>query len=329
MEILQLLGVAVGLATLAGLNLYLTVFLTGLAVRFGWITLAPEYERLEVLADPLVLAVSGLLFAMEFLADKFPWVDSAWDAVHTAIRPVGAALLAIMVLGDGNPVFDVIVGLMAAWLGFTTHALKSTVRLQANASPEPFSNIALSVAEDTTVVLGLGLIFTYPIIALVVAVLFLAAIWYFVPRMLRSTGIKLWLCGRKLRLAPEEEVVTELPDDLPAAARSAVAEAAGPEWRVEWSVPCISGSGPGYPPNRFGWLVSAAGPVQMLYFVPRHARRPRALLPDTPSARLEQKFLADVLVLEWPGGDKARFLFDRGSRALARLVFAKFTGATP
>jgi hypothetical protein len=327
MEILQLLGVAVGLATLAGLNLYLTVFLTGLAVRFDWISLAPEYERLEVLADPLVLAISGVLFAMEFLADKFPWVDSAWDAVHTAIRPVGAALLAIMVLGESNAVFNVIVGLLAAWLGFTTHALKATVRLQANASPEPVSNIVLSVAEDATVVLGLGLIFTYPIVALVVAVLFLAAVWYFVPRMLRSTGIKLWLCSRKLRLAPDDEVVADLPDDLPGSLRAAVEEVAGPEWRVEWSVPCISGAGPGYPPNRFGWLVSAAGPVQMLYFVPRHAKRPRALPPSSPSARLEQKFLADVLLLEWPDGDKARFLFDRGSRALARLVFSKFTGS--
>jgi len=326
MEILQLIGVAVGLASLAGLNLYLTVFLTGLAVRFDWINLAPEYQRLEVLADPWVLVVSGILFAMETFADKIPWVDSAWDAVHTAIRPVGAALLAIMVLGESNPVFNVIVGLLAAWLGFTTHALKATTRLQANASPEPVSNILLSVAEDATVVFGLGLIFTYPVVALVLAILALAAIWYFVPRMLRSTGIKLWLCSRKLRLAPEEETVAELPDDLPSGVRAAVEEAAGPEWRVDWSVPCISGVGPGYPPNRFGWLVSTAGPVQMLYFVPRCSKRPRALTPSSPIAHLEQKFLADVLVLEWPGGEQARFLFDRGSRSLARLVFSKFTG---
>jgi hypothetical protein len=329
MEILQLLGVAVGLASLAGLNLYLTVFLTGLAVRFDWINLAPEYQRLEALADPLVLAVSGVLFAMEFFADKFPWVDSAWDAVHTAIRPVGAALLAIMVLGESDPVFNVVVGLLAAWLGFTTHALKSTVRLQANASPEPVSNVVLSVAEDATVVLGLGLIFTYPVVALALAVLLLAAIWYFVPRMLRATWIKLWLCGRKLRLAPDEAPVAEIPDDLPAAARAAVEDHAGPGWRVDWSVPCISAAGPGYPRNRFGWLVSADGAVPMLYFVPRgHRRRPRALPPGAPSlAQVEHKFLADVLVLGWPdGGGEARFLFDRGSRNLAALVARRLAG---
>ncbi|MBU3664560.1 MAG: DUF4126 domain-containing protein [Chthoniobacterales bacterium] len=327
MEILQLLGVAVGLASLAGLNLYLTVFLTGMAVRFQWITLAPDYERLQVLADPWVLLVAGLLFAMESLADKFPWVDSAWDAVHTAIRPVGAALLGVMVLGDSNPVFNVIVGLLAAWLGFTTHALKATVRLQANASPEPVTNVVLSVAEDATVILGLGLIFTYPLVALAVAIVALAAIWYFVPRMLRSTWVKLWLCGRKLRLAPEDAVLTSLPDELPSAARTAVGDHAGAEWKVEWSVACISGTGPGYPRNRFGWLVSAAGPAQMLYFVPRRSRRPRALPPGTPAARIEQKFLADVLVLAWPGGEEARFLFERGARPLVRLVFEKFTGA--
>lgn len=331
MEILQLLGVAVGLASLAGLNLYLVVFLTGLAVRFDWINLAPQYARLDVLADPWVLAVSGLLFALEFLADKIPWVDSAWDAVHTAIRPVGAALLAVLVLGDSNPVFNVVVALLAAWLGFTTHALKATVRLQANASPEPLSNVALSVAEDATVVLGLGLIFTYPLVALAVAVLFLAAIWFFVPRMLRATWVKLWFCGRKLRLAAEEPEAQSLRDELPHAARHAVEDAAGSGWRVAWAVPCVSGIGPGYPRNRFGWFVFADGPAPMLYFVARgRQRRPYALPPGAPStARLEAKFLADVLLLSWPGTeDGARFLFDRGSRAVAKLVAQRLSPAT-
>lgn len=323
METLQLLGVAVGLASLAGLNLYLTVFLTGLAVRFHWITLAPEYARLEVLGDPVVLVVAGVLFAMEFLADKFPWVDSAWDAVHTAIRPVGAALLGVMVLGDSNPVFNIVVALLAAWLGFTTHALKSTVRLQANASPEPLSNIALSLSEDATVALGLGLVFSYPVVALAVAVFFLAAIWFFVPRMLRATWVKLWLCGRKLRLAADDDAVTELPHALPAPARRAIQDASGSGSEVAWALPCISGSVPGVPRNRFGWLVSASGTVPRLYFVRRrHPRRPRALPPGVPgSARIERKFLADVLSLEWlDAAARADFLFERGDRAIARLA---------
>ena len=321
MEILQLLGVAVGLASLAGLNLYLTVFLTGLAVRLHWIALAPEYTRLEVLGDPWVIAISGILFAMQFLADKFPWVDSVWDAAHTAIRPVGAALLGVMVLGDSHPVFNVIVALLAAWLGFTTHALKSTVRLQANASPEPFSNIALSLTEDAAVVGGVALVFHYPIVALIVAVIFLAAIWFVVPRMLRATWVKLWLCARKLRLPAEDAVIDTLPDSLPAAARRAVLEAAGSGSGLAWAVPCISGAGKGYPRNRFGWLAMAGGTEPRFYFVSRRRlRRPYALTPGHPdSATVEAKFITDVVVLTWKN-NRSTFLFDRGSRATARLI---------
>lgn len=324
METLELLGTAVGLASLAGINLYLTVFLTGLAVRFHWIALSPEYARLEVLGDPAVLIVAGALFAVEFLADKVPWVDSAWDAVHTAIRPVGAAFLAVMVLGEHghNPAFNAAVALLAAGLGFTTHALKATVRLQANASPEPVSNVVLSLAGDTTVALGLGLIFTHPVIALVVAVLFLAAIWYFVPRMLRSTWVKLWLCVRKLRLAPDDAVAELLPDSLPRAARPAITEDGRRE--IAWAVPCISGSVAGCPRNRFGWLAVTDGLSPAVYFVLRHKpHKPRKLAAAPPdAARIEKKFLADVLVLEWPAG-RATFLFDRGSRALAQLAAEK------
>jgi hypothetical protein len=86
-EQLNLLGVALGFAALAGINLYLTVFITGLAVNQHWITLSPQYQSLEVLGHPAVVGVAGVLYFLEFFADKIPWVDSAWDAVHTVIRP--------------------------------------------------------------------------------------------------------------------------------------------------------------------------------------------------------------------------------------------------
>jgi len=93
MEVLQTLSVALGLAALSGYSLYLTVFSTGLAIHLGWVHLAPQFESLSVLGDPGILIVSGLLFALEFLADKIPWVDSVWDAVHTVIRPIGGAIV--------------------------------------------------------------------------------------------------------------------------------------------------------------------------------------------------------------------------------------------
>ena len=105
MEVLQTLSVALGLAALSGYSLYLTVFSTGLAIHYGWVHLAPQFESLSVLGDPAILIVSGVLFALEFFADKIPWVDTIWDAVHTVIRPVGGAFLATRALGHTSPVF--------------------------------------------------------------------------------------------------------------------------------------------------------------------------------------------------------------------------------
>src|SRR5450432_1307254 len=158
METLQLLAVALGLASLAGLNLYLTVFVTGLAVQQHWVVLAPQYAPLEILANPVVITISGVMYFIEFFADKIPWIDSLWDSIHTIIRPVGGALLAIRVLGPTNPMFDVIVALLGGSVALMTHGVKAGTRLVANGSPEPFSNIALSVTEDAAVVGGLALL---------------------------------------------------------------------------------------------------------------------------------------------------------------------------
>src|SRR5712691_12345021 len=125
MEKLDLLAVALGLAALAGINLYLTVFATGLAIHFHWITLAPAYQSLEVLGHPVIVTVAGILYFLEFFADKIPWIDSAWDAVHTFIRPIGGALLAIQVLGHSTPTFDVLLVLLAGGTSLVTHTAKA------------------------------------------------------------------------------------------------------------------------------------------------------------------------------------------------------------
>ncbi len=333
MEILQLLGVAIGLASLAGLNLYLTVFVTGLAIRFGWVELAPVYERLEVLADPAVLVVAGVLCAVEFIADKVPWVDSAWDGIQTAVRPVGAALLAILVLGDTNPAFNVVVALLAAGLGLTTHLVKAGVRLHANASPEPVSNVVLSLAEDTGVILGLALIYHNPVIALVVCVLVLAAIWFALPPMFRATRIKLWLLSRKLRLGAVEGEILALPCDLPARARRGLDRATGGTRKVLWSVPCIAGRGPGLPRNRHGFLVALEGEERVAHFIDHRGRRGGhvAIPLDGAEVRHHPRFLADTVEIpEGAGRGRFVFLFDRGSRGLAAALcdeLRKLSGA--
>lgn len=183
MDTLSLLGVALGFATLSGINLYLTTFLAGLAVRFNWVSLAEKYESLSVLANPWIITVAGVLFLVEFFADKIPWIDSSWDAVHTFIRPIGGTLLALASLGEMDPAVAVIAGLLSGGATLATHATKAGSRLLINMSPEPVSNTIASVGEDSLVLGGLGLMAFAPAVAFFVflAVVVLA-VW-----MLRKT----------------------------------------------------------------------------------------------------------------------------------------------
>ena len=163
MDILEQLGVALGFATLAGINLYLTTLIAGLAIRYDWLALASKYEQLEVLADPWIIGVAGALFAIEFFADKIPWVDSTWDVLHTVVRPVGGVLLSLAALGELDPAISVVAGLLAGGTTLTTHLAKAGGRLFVNFSPEPVSNIAASTAEDGLVLGGLGLMAFAPV----------------------------------------------------------------------------------------------------------------------------------------------------------------------
>ena len=182
MTLIDQLGVALGLATLAGLNLYLTVLVAGCAVRFHWIELSGSYEQMAVLGNPWVLGVAGTMFVVQFVADKIPWVDSIWDAVHTVIRPAGAIFLALTVLGKMDPAAVTIAALLAGGAALSTHGTKAGIRAFLNLSPEPVSNSVASVAEDGFVLGGLGLIALSPTIALfifigIIILCTAAAIW--------------------------------------------------------------------------------------------------------------------------------------------------------
>ena len=198
MERLDLLSVALGLAALAGVNLYLTVFATGLAIHFHWIVLAPRYQSLEILGNPWIIGIAGALYLLEFFADKIPWVDSLWDAVHTVIRPIGGALLAIQVLGHPSPAFTIIVALLAGGTSLIAHTAKAATRLATNTSPEPVTNIGLSLGEDAAVLGGLTLMQFNPLLALIVFLIAMGAFWYFARRILRSIKRKLGVSRKKL-----------------------------------------------------------------------------------------------------------------------------------
>lgn len=186
MEVLKTLAVALSLGTLAGVNLYLTVLVTGLALHFDWVTLPQQLAGLKVLGHPTILCMAGALYAIEFCADKIPWVDTAWDAIHTLVRPIGAAALAVAAMGDAHPAFEVVAALLAGGMAFSSHTAKAGTRLATNASPEPFTNIVLSLVEDGLVLGGLGLLAWSPLVALLLAIVLCATILVFLPRLLRN-----------------------------------------------------------------------------------------------------------------------------------------------
>jgi uncharacterized protein DUF4126 len=190
METLLTLGRTLGFSLGAGVNLYATVALLGLASRYGWVDLPPQYEAFN---NPYIIGVAIAMYAIEFFADKIPWLDTAWDMVHTLIRPVGGALIAITTLGDASPETKALIGLVGGGIAASGHLTKTGTRAMANTSPEPVSNWILSIGEDIFVV-SLGILaLKYPLIALGVTIavlvliaIFAAVIWRAVRRWFQS-----------------------------------------------------------------------------------------------------------------------------------------------
>jgi hypothetical protein len=311
MERLNLLGVALGLACLAGINLYLTVFVVGLAINQHWIVLSPAYHSLELLGNPVIVSVAGVLYFLEFFADKVSWIDSAWDAVHTIIRPIGGALLAIQVLGHSTPTFDVIVALLAGTTSLMSHTVKATSRLVANTSPEPFSNIGLSLVEDVGVVGGLVLIHYNPILALAIFALALAAFIYFAPKILRAMKAKLWLIFKKLNGPAASDMPVTLPQTLSGKLAPVFARENLLGETIAWAVPCISGRGRRIPPNLFGALVATNEEPHKLTFVARKGGRAFTQTIDLLGSMVarEPKFLSENLLVFPAAGKGPRYLF--------------------
>lgn len=178
-----------GLGLVSGLNLYATVLTVGLGIRFGVITLNPELSSLAILASPYVLIAAGVIYLIEFFADKIPWVDSIWDGVHTLIRPLGAAVIGATAIGTVEPQTAVLAALCAG-VSLSGHSVKAGTRLLANHSPEPFSNIGLSLVEDFLVVIGSWLALTHPAIMVTLVAIFLIAFAWFAPKAFRLMRVE-------------------------------------------------------------------------------------------------------------------------------------------
>jgi len=173
MELLMTLGRTMAFSFAAGINLYATVAILGLASRFQWVTLPPQFKAFD---NDVVIGVAIVMYAIEFFADKVPYFDSLWDTVHTFVRPVGGAIIAVTTLGDSNPAMQGLAALFGGTLAAGSHFTKAGTRAAVNTSPEPFSNWALSLFEDVFVV-GLGVLaLKQPLIAAAVVIVGLVVI---------------------------------------------------------------------------------------------------------------------------------------------------------
>jgi hypothetical protein len=322
METFLPLASALGLGMLAGLRLYATVFGLGLLLRLEWLALPAAWHHAAVLADTRVLIVSGLACAIEFAADKIPWVDSAWDALHTFIRPIGAALLTSSLFSDLEPVHQVLLFLLAGGVALSGHAAKAATRLAVNHSPEPFSNAGVSLIEDLAVAAGLYVLVKHPWVLAAAALLSLLIIAWLAPRVyhaLRAEAAALsalmrnWFAqAREIRLRPAEQrwLAEHWQGRTP---RQVFAVIATPDLRGL--------------NNRLGAL--CLGDTEAVFFTRKWAGLVAREFKPLTAIEVRKGFLMDELTLVLAGGSRIRLNLLAGQFASARQQMRMFSPPTP
>lgn len=200
MGLIEILGVAGSVSLLAGWRLYLAIFATGMAMRLGALPLPEHLAALDVLANPWVMGIAGIAAVAEFFADKIAWFDSVWDAVHTFVRPVGGAMLALAIVDPGDPATQAVAFILGGGAALAAHGGKAGARAVVNTSPEPFSNVAVSSVEDVASAGLLWAAFEYPYAAAGIAAVLLALT---VVLLLMARRVFLNLFGRPNPAATE------------------------------------------------------------------------------------------------------------------------------
>jgi hypothetical protein len=175
--LIDTLSIIAGSGWASGLNLYLATLMLGIAGRLGWADIP------EVLTRTDVMIAAGVLFVVEFFADKVPFLDSFWDAIHTFIRPIGAAVIGAVVAGQSGSVAAGIGGVVSGLLALDAHSAKASTRVAVNTSPEPVSNVAVSLLEDLSVAALVALAVTYPVATIVIVSVLVVA----------ATAMTMWL----------------------------------------------------------------------------------------------------------------------------------------
>ncbi|RKZ45490.1 MAG: DUF4126 domain-containing protein [Gammaproteobacteria bacterium] len=185
MDTVSIIALSMGAAWASGINLYATIFMLGYLGTTGNIDLPPD---LMVVTDPLVMTSAGLMYCVEFFADKTPGVDTAWDTLHTFIRIPLGAVLAMGAVGDVTPAVQLAAFIAGGSLTAATHATKTGSRIVINSSPEPVTNWTASVGEDLLVITGIWAALNHPVAFLIALVIFIALMIWLLPKIWR--GVK-------------------------------------------------------------------------------------------------------------------------------------------
>ena len=322
METLLPLASALGLGMLAGLRLYATVLAVGLLLRFDWINLPASWQHASVLADTRVLIVAAVACVIEFIADKIPWVDSAWDSVHTFIRPIGAALLTSSLFSNLDPVYKVVLFLLAGGVALSGHSAKAATRLAVNHSPEPFSNVAVSLGEDTFVAGGLYMLVKHPWIMAGITLVLLSLFAWLTPRIYRALRAEWKTFGALLRswfgevrepqltTAQERWLREHCSTEAPRRLFSVIATADLKGLRNAVGTLCVNGREAVFFCRKWGRLVARQiGPLDAI--------------------EIRRGFLVDELVLGASDGLRKRFDLLAGQLESAREVAKRLAPSTP
>jgi hypothetical protein len=210
-ELISVIALTAGVGWASGINLYALVLVLGIAGATGNIQLPAE---LAVVQSPMVIMAAGVMYVIEFIADKVPGVDTGWDTLHTFIRIPAGAMLAAGAVGDVTPALEIAAGLMGGTLAGASHLTKASTRAVINTSPEPVSNWTASISEDLLVLGGLWTMFNHPVLFLCLMVLFIALVIWLLPKLWRLIKKIFRKIGEWLGIV-EKPVARAVPDAEP------------------------------------------------------------------------------------------------------------------
>lgn len=208
-QLIATISLTMGVAWASGINLYATIGMLGLLGMTGNISLP---DQLQILQDPLIIGAAAFMYAVEFFADKTPGVDTGWDALHSFIRIPAGVMLAAGAVGDVNPAMVIVAGILGGSISATSHMVKAGSRVLINTSPEPFSNWTASVAEDIAVIGGLYTALHYPLVFVVLFIVFIAISIWLLPKIWR--GIKILFSKIKTFFSSEKKQEEGKPPQL-------------------------------------------------------------------------------------------------------------------